>query len=101
MPARAPALKYGLVSAFIAFVIALQPLCAETFGLIFADKAPLAFTTSLGPDAPIPRSLVWSGFAETIIFRLGSLSVSLIIAFHLILWLVLIYCLLRLLNPTF
>jgi hypothetical protein len=95
------ALKYCLSSALIAFLIALQPLCVRTYSLFFDEKAPLAFKTSLGRDAPIPQSLVWSPFAESLTFRFGALSASMTLTLQVLLWGILVYSLLRLLNSTF
>jgi hypothetical protein len=102
MRARIPeVLRYGLAFAFIAALIVLQPLTAETYTKLFDYRSEQNLQKPVPEGYPVPESLIWRGATRSFIISFGVLPPAVMLGLAIVLILAGLYVLLRVLNPTF
>lgn len=94
-------MRYGFAFALIAGLLFLQPLCTSTYLKLFYDKSPALIQPLPQEGLPIPPSLTWSPSTLTLIERLGPMPLAGVLGWNIALSCLLLYGILRILNPTF
>src|SRR5688572_15835158 len=90
-------LAYAVVAALLSF----YPLCLETFRLVLGENAPLSTEGETGHILPIPKALLWSPATKNLVSSLTLLAPGAVIGLGIVLFSILVFGLLRTLNPTF
>ncbi len=88
-------------SGIIATLIAAQPLANAMWVLLLDDSGKSLIQHVPKNGLPVPVSMHWPEQARNLVETVGSLNPSLVIVWHLILYLCALYILIRVLNPTF
>ncbi len=101
LPSRIAELGYCLAFAVVAAFLAFMPLARTTFQLFFDRGARLNAVSFLGDGVPIPRALTWSQGAQNLVINLANMSSAGVLGLEIVLYLILAYCALRILNPSF
>jgi hypothetical protein len=96
-------ISYGLYAAFVAALLAFQPLANRTYVFLFlADQQnEERLQPAIPAGVPIPHNLAWSETTRDIISGIGRLSNAGVLAFEVVLFLILLHTFLRIVNPTF
>lgn len=95
------AIAAGVVYAVTVTVMTLLPLAAMTYLYLFADKSNQAIQSAPPQGVPIPRSLEWSDSARHLITDITPFTAPCAWFVEIGLGCILVYSLLRALNPTF
>src|SRR5215471_19232728 len=101
LPSRLSELGYCLVFGVVAAALAFMPLARTTFLLFFDRTARLNAVSIIGEGAPIPQELTWSSGTQNLIINLANMSSAGVLSVEIVMYLILVYCLLRILNPSF
>jgi hypothetical protein len=88
-------------SGIIAALIAAQPLANAMWNLLLDDDGKSLIQHVPKNGLPVPVSMHWPEQARQVVETVGSLTPSLVIVWHLLLYLCALYILIRVLNPTF
>jgi len=94
-------LRLSFAYAVIAALLSFYPLCLETYQLVLGEDAPLSTEGETGHILPIPKSLLWSPATKNLVSSLTLLPPGAVICLAIVLFSILVFGLLRTLNPTF
>src|SRR5437899_1178651 len=92
---------YCLVFAFVSALLAFLPLARQSYAMFFDAHAPLSIESAIGSFTPVPRPLMWSPATENLITRFATLPSAGLLGLEVVLYGILLYGVLRILNPTF
>lgn len=101
MPPLLSVLRNGLVCAAVAVALAFLPLASVTYLGLFYPESETLIQQPPPSGIPIPRALVWNPRLYDLIERFAQLPLAAVLGLEIALYCVLIYTLLRILNPTF
>jgi hypothetical protein len=101
MPPLLSVCRNGLVCAAVAVALALFPLTSDTYLGLFYPESETLIQQPPPAGVPIPSSLAWPPRLYDLIERFAQLPLAAVLGLEIALYCILIYTLLRILNPTF
>lgn len=100
-PRARAGIRYGIGFALVAAMLLLQPLCMLTYVKLFYERAHELIQPLPPEGMPLPHTLAWSSTTLGLIHRLGPLPLAGVLGWNVALGCLLLYGILRALNPTF
>lgn len=94
-------IRYGLVFALVAALLALHPLAFHSYLRLFYPEAGMLIQPTPEEGVPTPRALAWNDFTYNLIGYVARLTSAAVLGIEIGLFCVLIYAVLRIVNPTF
>src|SRR5438093_1152377 len=91
-PSKPPSpIATGLLFAFVAALLAFQPLTRLAYLKLFAEKEGELIQDAIPPGFPIPKALAWSPFTRSIITSTGTLTSAAVLAIGIALSCIFVY----------
>jgi hypothetical protein len=101
MPPLLSVFRNGLVCAVVAVALAFLPLTSVTYMGLFYPESETLIQQPPPAGIPMPEPLVWNPRLIDLIERFAQLPLAAVLGLEIALYCILIYTLLRILNPTF